>query len=277
MSLASSRLPSGLRHETAIVDPDARIAATAAVGPYAVVGPGVEIGERVELGPHVHIERDTRVGAGCTLGAGAVLGTDPQDLKYGGERTFLEIGERTVVREYATLNRGTAASGRTVLGADCLVMAYAHVAHDCRIGDHVVLANAVNMGGHVEIGDWVIVGGLTAIHQFVRIGSHAFVGGGSRLVQDAAPYTLVAGNPCACYGLNREGLARRGFPPPTIRALGRAWRHLFRSELNVGRALDALEREGEPIEEVRHLVDFVRRSDRGVTPPRSRRRGDREA
>ncbi len=268
MTLASSGLEPGLRHETAIVDPDARVAPSAAIGPYAVIGPGVEIGERARVGPHVLVERDTRVGADCALGAGAVLGTDPQDRKYAGERTFLEVGERTVIREYATLNRGTAASGATRVGRDCMVMAYAHVAHDCRIGNGVILANAVNMGGHVQIEDRAIVGGLTAIHQFVRIGRHAFVGGASRLSKDVAPYTLVAGNPCAAYGINREGLLRRGFPPETIRALGRAWKRIFRSELPVGRALDALEADGDPIGEVRHMLEFVRRSERGVTSRR---------
>lgn len=260
--------PSGLRHETAVMDPDARIAPSAEIGPYVVVGPGVEIGARARVGPHVLIERDTRVGADCTLGAGAVLGTDPQDLKYAGERTWLEVGERTVIREYATLNRGTTASGTTVVGRDCMVMTYAHVAHDCRIGDHVILANAVNMGGHVRIGDWAIVGGLTAIHQFVRVGRHAFVGGASRLSKDVPPYTLVAGNPCAAYGLNREGLQRRGFPPETIAALRRAWRRIFRSGLPVGRALVALEEDGSPVAEVRELVAFIRESGRGVTARR---------
>lgn len=254
-----------LRHATAIIHPDAAIADSVSVGPYSVIGPGVVIEEEVLVGSHVLVEKDTRIGRGCRLAKGAVLGTDPQDMKYGGEKTSLEVGERTVVREYATLNRGTAASGATRVGSDCLIMAYAHVAHDCRIGNHAILANAVNMGGHVEIGDWAIVGGVTAIHQFVRIGCHSFIGGGSRVPQDVAPYVMVAGNPCAAYGLNAVGLRRRGFPSEAIQALRRAYRAIFRSGQNVGQALEELERaEGQP-PEVERLITFIRNSRRGVT------------
>jgi UDP-N-acetylglucosamine acyltransferase len=254
----------GRRHPTAIVDDEAEVAASASVGPYAVVGPGVRLEDDVVVGPHVLVERNTRVGRGCELHKGAVLGTDPQDQKYDGEKTWLEVGPGTVVREYATLNRGTAASGTTVVGGECLVMAYAHVAHDCRLGDGVILANSVAMGGHVEIGDRAIVGGLVAIHQFVRVGRHAFVGGGSRLPQDVAPYVTVAGNPCAAYGINTEGLRRRGFGDERIRALKRAYRSLFRSEEHLGRALDELEA-GETTDEVDEMIEFVRASERGVT------------
>ncbi len=254
-----------VRHPTAIIDPDAQIASSARVGPYAVIGPGVEVGERVQIGPHAYLERDTCVGEDCRIGPGAVLGTDPQDLKYAGEQTFLEVGPRTVIREYATLNRGTAVSGKTVVGADSLIMAYAHVAHDCRIGNNVVLANAVNMGGHVRIDDWATVGGVTAIHQFVRIGCHSFVGGGSRLPQDVAPYVMVAGNPCAAYGLNTVGLRRRGFSPETMEALRVAYRRIFQSDRNIGHSLDALEAEGGHDEEVERLITFIRASRRGIT------------
>lgn len=257
-------LEPGIRHPTALIDDDAEVAESAAVGPFAVVGPGVRLEPGVRVGPHVLVERNTRVGAGCELHKGAVVGTDPQDLKYGGEETWLEVGSGTVVREYATLNRGTAASGTTVVGSDCLVMAYAHVAHDCRLGEGVILANSVAMGGHVEIGDRAIVGGLVAIHQFVRIGRHAFVGGGSRLSQDVAPYVTVAGNPCEAYGINTEGLRRRGVGEERIRALKRAYRTLFRSEQHLGRALDELEG-GDAIPEVEALIEFVRASERGIT------------
>ncbi len=265
MKTPSAAAPAAVRHPTAIIDPDARIASSASVGPYAVIGPGVEVGERVQIGPHAYLERDTRVGDDCRLGFGAVLGTDPQDLKYTGERTFLEVGPRTVIREYATLNRGTAVSGKTVVGADSLIMAYAHVAHDCRIGNHVVLANAVNMGGHVQIDDWAIVGGVTAIHQFVHIGCHSFVGGGSRLPQDVAPYVMAAGNPCAAYGLNTVGLRRRGFAPETLQALRVAYRRIFQSDQNIGQSLDALEAQEGHGEEVEHLITFIRASRRGIT------------
>jgi UDP-N-acetylglucosamine acyltransferase len=248
-----------------VVDGDAELDESVSLGPFAVVGPGVSLGKGVKVGPHALVEKNTRVGAGCEIHNGAVLGTDPQDLKYEGEESWLEVGPRTVIREYATLNRGTAASGTTRVGADCLVMAYAHVAHDCRLGDHVILANSVAMGGHVEIGDWAVVGGLVAVHQFVRIGEHAFVGGGSRLPQDVVPYTTVAGNPCAAYGINSEGLRRRSFEDETIRDLKRAYRAIFRSDRAIGDALDALEQKGGLRQEVRAMVRFVRASERGIT------------
>jgi len=251
-------------HPTAVLHEEARVAKTARVGPYAVVGPGAEIGDDVHVGPHVLVERDTRVGPECRLGKGAVLGTDPQDEKYDGGPSELVVGARTTVREYATLHRGSTATRVTRVGEECLIMAYAHVAHDCRIGDRVVLANAVNMGGHVHIGDWAIVGGVTAIHQFVRVGRHAFVGGGSRVTQDVAPYCTVAGNPPSGYGINSVGLDRRDFSGETVRALQDAYRRIFRSDGTVARALDDVEA-GATVPEVDELVRFVRRSERGVT------------
>lgn len=250
---------------TARVHADAELGAGVDVGPWAIVGPGVRIGDGTVVGPRVLVERDTVVGEDCTLANGAVLGTDPQDLKYQGERSWLEVGDRTVVREFATLNRGTAASGKTVVGSDCLIMAYAHVAHDCEIGNHVVLANSVNMGGHVVIEDWATVGGLTPIHQFVRIGAHAFVGGGSRIPQDVAPYCRVAGNPPKLYGLNTVGLERRGVSPEVRNALKQAYRILFQSKLNVAQAVERAVEEAPAIPEVRHLLEFVRTSERGIT------------
>ena len=251
-------------HETAIVDPDADLGPDVVVGPYSIVGPGVRIGAGTVIGPHVLIEKDTTVGVQCQIAKGAVLGTDPQDLKYEGEHTTLEVGDRTHIREYATLNRGTRASGRTVVGSDCLIMAYAHVAHDCELGNHVVLSNAVNMAGHVVIEDWVIVGGIVAIHQFVRIGAHSFCGGGSRIPQDIPPYCRVAGIPAKLYGLNSVGFERRGVSKETRRALKRAYRLLFQSKLPLRKAVEHAEREVEAIPEVRHLLHFIRTSERGV-------------
>lgn len=251
-------------HPTAQVDAGADLGPGVTVGPWALVGPGVVVGDGTTVGPGVLIERDTTVGRDCRLHKGAVLGTDPQDLKFGGEETRLEVGDRTVIREYATLNRGTSASGLTSVGDDCLLMAYTHVAHDCRLGNHVVLSNAVNMAGHVEIGDWAIVGGLTPIHQFVRIGTHAFVGGQSRISQDVVPYCRAAGIPAKLYGLNSVGLERRGFPAETRAALKKAYRLLFQSKLNVSQGLARARDEVEPLPEVRHLLDFVESSERGV-------------
>ena len=252
-------------HATAIVDPAAALGQGVVVGPWALVGPGVEIGDGTEIGPRVLVERDTVVGEDCRIANGAVLGTDPQDLKYRGEHSTLRVGDRTVIREFVTLNRGTSASGRTLVGTDCLLMAYTHVAHDCELGNHVVLANSVAMGGHVLIEDWAIVGGLTPIHQFVRIGAHAFVGGGSRVPQDVPPYCRIAGNPPRLYGLNTVGLERRGLSEETRRALKQAYRILFQSDENLSRAVDRAEREVPGIPEVKHLLQFIRSSERGVT------------
>lgn len=252
-------------HPSALIDDDAELGEGVVVGPWAIIGPGVRIGDNTEVGPRVLIERDTIIGEDCTIHNGAVLGSDPQDLKYQGENTTLEIGDRTVIREFATLNRGTAAAGRTVVGSDCLLMAYTHVAHDCEIGNHVILANAVNMAGHVLIEDWVIVGGVTPIHQFVRIGAHAFVGGGSRIPQDVPPYCRVAGNPPKLYGLNSVGLERRGLSQEVRSALKRTYRMLFQGDDNLSKALDRAEDEVAGVPEVRHLIQFIRGSERGIT------------
>ncbi len=252
-------------HPTALVDPEAELDHGVEVGPWSIVGPRVQVGAGTVIGPSVLIERDTTVGAECRIAKGAVLGTDPQDLKFGGERTRLEVGDRTAIREYATLNRGTTASGLTTVGSDCMLMAYTHVAHDCRVGNRVILSNAVNMAGHVEIGDWVIVGGVTPIHQFVKVGAHAFVGGASRISQDVPPYCRVAGNPSKLYGLNSVGLERRGFSPEARARLKRAYRLLFQSTEHLSRALERARRELEPTPEVTHLLDFVANSERGIS------------
>ena len=252
-------------HETALVDPAAQLGAGVTVGPWAMIGPRVVVGDGTQIGPRVLVERDTTLGEDCNISNGAVLGTDPQDLKFQGEETTLEIGARTVIREFATLNRGTSAAGVTVVGSDCLLMAYTHVAHDCEVGNHVVLANSVNMAGHVVIEDWVIVGGLTPIHQFVRIGAHAFVGGGSRVPQDVPPCCSAAGNPLKLYGLNSVGLDRRGFSEDVRKGLKQTYRILFQSSENVSRALERAEKEVPAIPEVRHLLEFIRGSERGIT------------
>ncbi len=252
-------------HPTAIVDPHAELGEGVRIGPYAIIGPNVRIGAGTVVGPHAYIERDTRIGRDCFIAKGAVLGTDPQDLKYEGEETLLVVGEGTVIREFATLNRGTRASGSTVVGRGCLLMAYSHVPHDSRIGDHVVIANGVQMGGHVVIEEWATIGGLTAIHQFVRIGAYAFVGGGSRVPKDVAPYTRVAGNPLKLYGLNVVGLKRRGFSKEVRRALKHAYRVLFNSHLNMSRAIAELRSEGIACEEVERLIAFIEASERGVS------------
>ena len=252
-------------HPSAIVDPGAELGQGVVVGPWSIIGPRVQIGDGTRVGPHVLVERDTTVGAGCHFHQGAVLGTDPQDLKFRGEETILIVGDRTVVREYATLNRGTADLWQTVVGDDCLLMAYSHIAHDCQIGNNVVISNAVNMAGHVFIEDWAIVGGLTAIHQFVRIGAHAFLGGACRAAQDVPPYTRAAGSPMKLYGLNSIGLDRRGFSKEVRLALKTAYRAVFQTSLPFSQGLEQAEAEAEDFPEVRQFLSFIRTSERGVT------------
>jgi UDP-N-acetylglucosamine acyltransferase len=263
--LLSSSSPRVDIHSTAIVDESAELEDGVSVGPYSVIGPRVRIGAGTEIGPHVLIDKDTTAGRECSIFKGAVLGTDPQDLKYQGEPTTLHVGDRTTIREYCTLNRGTTATGRTVVGSDCLLMAYVHVAHDSRIGNHVILANSVNMAGHVTIGDWVIISGVTPIHQFVRIGAHAFIGGASRVVKDIPPYVKAAGNPIQLYGLNSVGLARRGFPEDVRRELKRAYRLFFASTYNTTQALARAREELRAIPEIDVFLAFFEETQRGVS------------
>lgn len=253
-------------HKTAIIDPSAALGPGVEVGPFAIIGPNVTVGANSVIGPRVLIEKNTTLGIDCRISNGAVLGTDPQDLKYDGEETFLTVGDRTVIREFATLNRGTAATHRTVVGSDCLLMAYSHIAHDCELGNHIIVSNATNMAGHVTIEDWAIVSGLVAIHQFVRVGAHAFIGGGSRIAQDVPPYCRAVGNPAPkLYGLNTVGLERRGLSKDVRGRLKQAYRILFQSQLNMRQALAKAEEEVDPIPEVRQFLDFIRNSERGVT------------
>jgi UDP-N-acetylglucosamine acyltransferase len=253
-----------LVHPTAIIDPNSTVHRGVKIGPYSVIGPGVSIGEETILGSHVVVVKDTTIGDHCNISAGAVLGGDPQDLKYDGEKSHLYIGSETTIREYATLSRGTAASGETRVGDSCLIMAYAHIAHDCVVGDGVVISNAVNMGGHVDVKEGAIIGGLTAIHQFVRIGSYSFCGGGSRVTQDIPPFVKVAGNPIKLYGLNSVGLTRRKVSDLVIANLRKAYQDLFQSKMNLGQALDNIELNDNLSPEVQELVKFIRSTERGV-------------
>lgn len=251
-------------HPTAVVSGAAELADDVEVGPYAVIGAGVAVGPGTTIGPHAVLEGATTIGVGCTIGTGAVLGAVPQDRKYLGEPTVLEVGDGTVIREYATLHRGTAARGVTRVGNRCFLMAYVHVAHDCVIGDDVTIANAVQLAGHVDVQSHAQIGGLTPIHQFVRIGTHAFVGGGSRVPQDVPPYSRAAGNPLRLCGINTTGLIRHAFTPETRLALKHAYRLLFNSSLRQSEAVDRLRREESSVPEVRRLVEFVANSERGI-------------
>lgn len=250
-------------HPTALVDPTAELGDGVSIGPFAIIGPRVRVGDRTSIASHTLLQ-NVRIGNDCVVHHGAVLGTDPQDLKFEGEETYLQVGDRTVIREYATLNRGTRAHGRTEVGADCFIMSYAHVAHDCILGDHVILSNSVNMAGHVEIGDWAIVGGVTPIHQFVRIGTHAFVGGASRVAKDIPPFLRAAGSPCEPAGLNTVGMQRRGFSEEVRHALKRAYKLFFHSHLNVTQALERSRTELPDLPEVRLFLDFIEKSERGI-------------
>jgi UDP-N-acetylglucosamine acyltransferase len=250
---------------TAVVDGRAELDPQVEVGPYAIIGPHVRIGAGTTVGAHAYLDGHTEIGRDCRIFPHAVVGTPPQDLKYRGGVSWLKIGDRTVVREFATMNVATDEGEATVVGADCLIMATAHVAHNCRLGNHVILANAANLAGHVTLGDYAIVGGVTPVHQFVRIGEHAMIGGGSRIPQDVAPFTRVAGSPPQCYGLNSVGLSRRGFTEETLGALKHAYRILFRSKLTVEEAVARVREEIPALPEVARLVDFMLTSERGVT------------
>ncbi len=251
-------------HSSAVVDPGAELFEDVSVGPFSIIEDGVKIGSGTVVGPHVFIAKGTSIGRECSICHGAVLGTDPQDLKYRGEETTLEIGDRTVIREFASLNRGTNARQKTVVGSDCLIMTYAHIAHDCLIGNHVIIENAVNLSGHVTVEDFAIIGGLVPVHQFVRVGRHSFIGGGFRVSKDVPPFIKAAGEPLRPVGLNFVGLRRRGFSSQTIAILKRAYRILFRSHLNTTQAVERISKDVEQIEEIRILLEFIQNSQRGI-------------
>jgi UDP-N-acetylglucosamine acyltransferase len=251
-------------HVRAVVDERAQIGEGVVVGPYAVVGPHVSLGDGTQVGAHAVVDGWTRVGRDCRIFSSAVVGSIPQDLKFAGAESYLEIGDQNTIREFVTINRATSLGARTVIGRGNLLMAYVHVAHDCVIGNHAILANAVNLAGHVTVEDYASIGGLTPVHQFVRVGRHAFVGGGSRVAKDVPPYVRAAGNPLRVVGLNGIGLARRGMPADVVTALKRAYRLLYRSRLNVTQALERIRAELPAIEEIRYLVEFVESSQRGI-------------
>jgi len=253
-------------HSTAIIDPKAELNSGVEIGPYCVIGPHVRIGQGATLGPHVVVDGWTKIGEACRIFQFASIGTIPQDLKYKGEESWVIIGNNTTIREFVTINRGTAQSGgKTIVGNNNFFMAYSHVAHDCKTGDHVILANAATLAGHIEIEDYAIVGGLVGVHQFVRLGCHCIIGGGSGVNQDIPPYMMANGQRARLYGLNLVGLKRHNFSSEALSNLKKAYRIIFRSGLTTGKALDQVEREIDNSPEVDHLVSFIRNSERGVT------------
>ena len=253
-------------HPTAIVDPLARIADSAEIGPYCVLGAEVEIGPRTRLMAHVYLEGPTSVGEDNVFFPYSTVGVASQDLKYKGERAETRIGDRNRIREFVTIHRGTAGGGLiTSIGSDNLLMAYTHVAHDVHIGDRTVLANAVTLGGHVTVGDWAIIGASTGVHQFCRVGRHAIIGGYSVVTQDVLPFSnTVSQRDVKVYGANRVGLERRGFETSVVEALQTAFRLLTRSELNTTQAIERIRAEVPETPEVDELVEFIRASERGV-------------
>lgn len=252
-------------HPTAIIDRKASLETSVVVGPYAVIGPHVRIGSQTRVGTHCVIEGYTTIGADCELFTGAVVGSIPQDLKYAGEKSELIIGDRNRIREYVTINPGTkGGGGKTVIGSDCLLMAYAHVAHDCLISNHVIIANSAALAGHIVVEDRAVIGGLVGIHQFVRVGTLAIIGGCSRVVQDIPPYATCVGYPAKVFGLNSEGLRRAGIPGAAKEHLHRAFRVLFHSGLSMPHALEKVAHDVNHCPEVNHLLEFIRQSKRGV-------------
>jgi UDP-N-acetylglucosamine acyltransferase len=252
-------------HPTAIVHPGAKLAAGVSVGPYSIIGEHVVIGEGTTVGPHVLIEGRTRIGAQNRIFAFSALGGAPQDKKYAGEATALEIGDRNTIREYCTLNRGTVQdAGVTRIGNDNWIMAYVHVAHDCQVGNHTIFANAASIAGHVHVGDYAVLGGFTGVHQFVLIGAHSMTAGATLLLQDLPPYVMAAGNDAKPFGINAEGLKRRGFSENQISEIRRAYKTLYRSGLGLEEARLAIAEQAEKAPELKLLVDFLGRSRRGI-------------
>lgn len=251
-------------HPTAIVSADALIGTDVEIGPFAIIGEGCTIGDGCVIAPRATLERNVILGTNVKVGSGSILGGDPQDLKFNGEHTTVEVGDGTTIREYSTINRGTTQSYKTTIGKNCFIMSYVHLAHDCHVGDGAILVNSVQLAGHVTVGEKAIISGLSAAHQFVKIGKYAFVGGCSRISQDVPPFLKAVGNPIKLYGLNSVGLQRNNFPEEVVRELKRAYRLFFRSELNVTQARERVAADLEPYPEVLELLRFLEESGRGV-------------
>jgi len=253
-------------HPTALVEPGAELADGVSVGAYAIVGSETRVGPGTSIGSHTILEGRTEIGAECRIGSHVIIGAPPQDVKYRGEPTRVLIGDRTLVREFATIHRASVGgSGVTRVGPGNFLMAYTHVAHDCQLAERVIMANQASLAGHVEIGRSAVIGGMSGVHQFVRIGEYAFLGACSAVLQDIPPYVKAQGNRAKPFGLNVVGLRRQGFSVEAIQALKQAYRILFTSDLNTSQALAQLEQELGGFAEVQRLIDFVKRSQRGIS------------
>jgi len=251
-------------HPTALIDASVQLGDQVEVGPWVIIGPQCTIGNGTQIAARATLERNVRLGERVQIGIGAILGGDPQDLKYRGEETWVDIGDETAVREYATINRGTAHSITTSVGRNCFLMSYVHLAHDCHIGDNVIISNGTQLAGHVTVEEKATISGLCAVHQFSRIGRHSFIGGCSRVAQDVPPFVRAVGNPIKLFGLNSVGLRRTGFEEDVVRELKRAYRLCFRSDLNLGQGVEKARAELTMLPEVQHFLDFIEASQRGV-------------
>ncbi|MDG5815759.1 acyl-ACP--UDP-N-acetylglucosamine O-acyltransferase [Chitinispirillales bacterium ANBcel5] len=251
-------------HPTAIIEPGAQIGENVTIGPYTVIESDVVIGAESTIGPHVVIGNGTRIGNKCKIFKGASIGLEPQDKKYAGEKTFTIIGDNTLIREFVTVNRGTTESMETRIGSDCWIMAYCHIAHDCVIGNDVTISNGLAMAGHVEVGNHVTIGGIVPIHQFTRIGDYAMVASVARPFTDVVPYALVGADPTRIAGINSVGLERRGYSQEQIKHIKKAYKILFRMELSLNAAIEKLQEEYKDNKDVMFIVDFVKKSQRGI-------------
>jgi len=252
-------------HPTAIISPEAEIAEGVEIGAYSIIGPDVHIGKHTVVGPHVVIESHTDIGERCRIYQFAAIGAAPQDLKFKGEKTRVIIGNDNTIREFVTIHRATAAdTGTTVMGDHNLIMAYSHIAHNCILDNHIIMVNAANLAGHIHVEDYAIIGGLSGVHQFTRIGAHCMIGGASAVTRDVAPYLIAAGNHATTHGLNVVGLKRRGFDDETINAIKRAYTLVFRSSLLLKTAIDRIREEVDDVPEVRHFLEFIEKSQRGL-------------
>lgn len=249
---------------SAVVSKSARLGENVTIGPYCVIGDEVEIGDGSIIGPHAVIEKWASLGKECRVYQFASVGAAPQDLKFKGERSFTVIGDRTTIREGATIHRATGEDNETRIGSDCLLMAYIHVAHNCLLGNHVIMSNLASCAGHAIVEDRVVIGGMAGVHQFVKIGRNAMVGGMSKLVQDVVPYTIVDGHPAKVVGLNNVGISRAGIPLESRRLIKKAYKILYRSGLSLPEAIAVIEQEVDSCEEVEHLLRFLRNAERGI-------------
>ncbi len=253
-----------MTHPYTYIDPNAKVAPNVKIDPFTVIHGDVAIGEGTWIGSNVTIMEGTKIGKNCRIFPGAVLGAIPQDLKFSGEKTTVEIGDNTTIREFVTINRGTEDRGKTKVGSNCLIMAYCHIAHDCLVGNHCILSNSVQVAGHVVIGDWAVIGGVSAVHQFVHIGEHTFIAGGSLVSKDVPPYIKAVRNPLSYGGVNSVGLKRRGFTLTQINHILDIYRIIYNKGFNTTQAIDFIEEEIIASDERDEILTFIRDSGRGI-------------